>query len=112
MIDETILRHIGMMDEKDIDGDQLTKGTQHEMEHTDDPEEARQIALDHRTEIPDYYDRLDKLEAEAKAEGVMNHAESNHAEIEMSTPLGFAKAGLGTIVAPGDQLTKDGGCPW
>ena len=36
-----------------------------EMEHTDDPKVALDIALDHLTEIPDYYTRLDKMEKEA-----------------------------------------------
>jgi hypothetical protein len=45
-----------------IDPEQLRIGTEHEMEHTADPETARQIALDHLREIPDYYTRLEKLE--------------------------------------------------
>jgi hypothetical protein len=71
--------------------EQLEKGIKHEMEHTTDPLEARRIAMVHLQEIPDYYDRIDKLEAEAKA------------EITMSTPLGFHKSDMRL----GDQLTKD-----
>lgn len=40
----------------------LEKGTQHEMEHTDDKDIARRIALDHIVERLDYYDQLDKIE--------------------------------------------------
>ena len=36
------------------------------MEHTDDPEVAKSIAKDHLTEISDYYDRLERMESEAK----------------------------------------------
>ena len=37
---------------------QLAIGTQHEMEHTKDPEIARRIAMDHLTEDPNYYKDL------------------------------------------------------
>ena len=37
---------------------QLELGTKVEMEHTDDPREAVEIALDHLMELPDYYSRL------------------------------------------------------
>lgn len=37
---------------------QLKIGTKVEMEHTDDPKEARKIALDHIAEVPDYYTKL------------------------------------------------------
>lgn len=40
----------------------LEKGTKHEMEHTDDKDIARIIALDHIVERLDYYDQLDKIE--------------------------------------------------
>jgi len=45
---------------------QIAKGIQVEMEHTDDPHKALEIAMDHLTEISDYYDRLEAMEAEAK----------------------------------------------
>ena len=41
---------------------QLALGIRVEMEHTDDPREAREIALDHLMELPDYYSRLAKME--------------------------------------------------
>lgn len=47
--------------------EQLRIGTKVEMEHTDDPEEARRIARDHLREFPDYYTRLVRMEARAKA---------------------------------------------
>lgn len=42
--------------------DQLRIGIDVEKEHTLDVELAREIALDHLAELPDYYDRLDKME--------------------------------------------------
>ena len=43
---------------------QVDKGTRAEMEHTTDVNKAREIALDHILEMPDYYDRLEKMENE------------------------------------------------
>jgi hypothetical protein len=43
---------------------ELAAGTLHEMEHTRSKVIARQIALDHLSEIPDYYSRLSKMEKE------------------------------------------------
>jgi hypothetical protein len=45
---------------------QIEKGMKVELEHTSDLDEARDIALDHLVEFPDYYDRLEKMEKEAE----------------------------------------------
>lgn len=50
--------------------DQIKLGVKVEQEHTSDVEEAKKIAMDHLTEFPDYYDRLGKMEKEAKADSV------------------------------------------
>lgn len=41
---------------------QLRKGIKVEQEHTGDLNLAKEIALDHLNEFPDYYDRLEKAE--------------------------------------------------
>lgn len=41
---------------------QLRKGIKVEQEHTGDLALAKEIALDHLDEFPDYYDRLDTAE--------------------------------------------------
>lgn len=46
---------------------ELEMGIKVEMEHTSEPLISRKIALDHLTEIPDYYTRLAKMEKEAGA---------------------------------------------
>ena len=43
-------------------GSQLAKGIKAEKEHTTDMLVAKEIALDHLSELPDYYDRLEKME--------------------------------------------------
>ena len=54
--------------EDDVDPDELKMGIEVEMEHTTDPEISKRIALDHLTEIDDYYTRLAKMEKEAGVE--------------------------------------------
>jgi predicted double-glycine peptidase len=48
-----------------VDPKQVEKGMKVEREHTDDPAIAREIAYDHLTEDPRYYDKLEKMEKEA-----------------------------------------------
>jgi hypothetical protein len=47
---------------------QIKKGVKIEMEHTYDKEKAIEIAMDHLSEFPDYYDRLNKMEKDAEKE--------------------------------------------
>jgi hypothetical protein len=47
---------------------QIEKGKEIEMEHTDDEKEAIKVTMDHLVEIPDYYDRLIKMEKDAEEE--------------------------------------------
>jgi hypothetical protein len=42
---------------------QLTKGIKVELEHANDKKVAREIALDHLYEDPNYYDKLEKIES-------------------------------------------------
>jgi hypothetical protein len=44
---------------------QVQKGIRVELEHTSDFKVAKEIALDHIAEFPDYYDRLEKVEESA-----------------------------------------------
>ena len=48
--------------------EQLEMGREVELEHTIYPQVAKRIAMDHLVEIPDYYTRLKKMEAEAGVE--------------------------------------------
>jgi hypothetical protein len=65
LVDLTGLADKKKITEKDVDQEQLKMGIKVEMEHTKDKEVAKQIALDHLAEIPDYYTRLAKMEKEA-----------------------------------------------
>jgi len=55
-------------EEKDADPKELRLGTRIESEHTDWTPMAKRIALDHLSEIPDYYTRLIKMEKDAGVE--------------------------------------------
>lgn len=44
---------------------EFQKGWRHELEHTDDIDKAKEIALDHLSEDPIYYTRLDMIELKA-----------------------------------------------
>ena len=46
--------------EDEVDPKELEMGIEVEMEHTDDREEAKKIALQHLAEVPDYYTKLGK----------------------------------------------------
>jgi hypothetical protein len=48
--------------DSDFDAEQLKNGIKVEMEHTDDPKIAKEIAKDHLTEDPNYYKKLKKIE--------------------------------------------------
>jgi hypothetical protein len=50
---------------EDFDPGALAKGTKVELEHTGDPDLAMEIAMDHLTEDPRYYEKLAKMEAAA-----------------------------------------------
>jgi inorganic pyrophosphatase len=47
---------------RDFDQEQLRKGTEHELEHTDSRSKATEIAMDHLTEDHKYYDKLEQVE--------------------------------------------------
>ncbi len=43
--------------------EQLVSGIKVEMEHTDDPSKATEIAMDHLMESPEYYSKLAEMES-------------------------------------------------
>jgi GNAT superfamily N-acetyltransferase len=52
--------------ESDVDPEELRIGIEIEKEHTSDEAAAKEIALDHLHEVPDYYTRLVAMEEDAK----------------------------------------------
>ena len=61
----------GVADKKkptDFDQKELKMGIEVELEHVNSREKAKEIAMDHLAEIPDYYTRLKKMEKGAGVE--------------------------------------------
>ncbi len=61
----------GRMNEKgiteaDVDAKELQMGIKIELEHSECTQIAKKIALDHLSELSDYYTRLNKMEKEAE----------------------------------------------
>lgn len=90
---------------------QLQKGIKVELEHTSDASIAKEIALDHLKELPDYYDRLEDVEVptglSAKEEEELNDILKDFIplamkELKLKTlpPIKFQK-----VVNPEDQPT-------
>jgi hypothetical protein len=70
----------GLADENhpyDFDPNELAMGIEVEKEHTHDEALAKEIAMDHLKEIPDYYTRLKKMEDEAGG----GHHEAHHEQV-------------------------------
>lgn len=66
----------GLADKKkpsDFDQGQIAKGIKVEMEHVDDRNLAREIAMDHLVEDPKYYDKLLKMEEGSKHASAGEH---------------------------------------
>lgn len=57
--------------------DQLSKGINVELEHTKDKKVAREIALDHLGEDPNYYTKLSKIHLESASGYIPNEKEKN-----------------------------------
>ena len=91
---------------------QIQKGIHIEMEHTSDKEKATEIATDHVSEFPDYYDRLDKMENKAskdwKTTDVTENTKilikrllrENLEENKLSRALGTAAMAASTMMSP------------
>ena len=90
--------HGGLADPKkpsDFDPNKLKAGMKVEMEHTDDPKIAAEIVMDHLSEDPDYYEKLQTIEGKTmstpKLTELFNINEANWNEPELD--LGKDKHG-------------------
>ena len=79
----SLLKGVGKnndMPDSEFDPEQLSKGIETEMEHTEDELIAKMIAKDHLAEVPDYYDRLGQMEDE--------YGDEENADAEMDMEMG------------------------
>jgi 2'-5' RNA ligase len=68
------------LSERDFDSGELQRGARHEMEHTDDWRLAKEIAMDHLAEDPDYYRKLRRRMNDAPRNLVKRYANDSTAE--------------------------------
>lgn len=94
------------LDADHVNYHEFTKGWKHELEHTDDIDKAKEIALDHIAEDPNYYTRLDMVEYQAEKskkktaskktkEGSMVDTENQMTPVDKKKVKSNVKAGLG-----------------
>jgi hypothetical protein len=81
-------------------GTQLTMGIKAELEHTSDRAIAKEIALDHLNELPDYYDRLEKVE-----EADNPYAAPKAAPATTAIPPQSAASSIDALAQPTDTAT-------
>ena len=104
----------GLASEKspvDFDRKQLADGTAVELEHTSDRAIAREIAMDHLTEDPDYYRKLKKIEKSAMDALVARtgrakptrHTDSPGLVHRAMAAMGKRPAGAGWSAIPGGK---------
>lgn len=70
---------------------QLNKGIKIESEHTKDKSKAKEIAMDHLWEDPNYYDKLKKIETKERNEVTEKWSEKYKKSIDCSNPKGFSQ---------------------
>jgi hypothetical protein len=70
---------------------QLQKGIKVELEHTNDDKVAKEIAMDHLFEDPNYYDKLKKIETKEQKEVSEKWSEKYKKSIDCSNPKGFSQ---------------------
>jgi hypothetical protein len=84
---------------EDFDPTQLALGIDVEKEHTNDPAVAAEVAMDHLTEIPDYYTRLNEMEdaatvgeeGEGEASEKVSHVVICRALTKLAAEMGVAE---------------------
>lgn len=70
---------------------QLNKGIKVELEHTKNKTKAKEIAMDHLWEDPNYYDKLKKIETKERNEVTEKWSEKYKKSIDCSNPKGFSQ---------------------
>jgi tRNA nucleotidyltransferase/poly(A) polymerase len=72
-----------------FDPEEIARGVRIEREHTPDSDIAQEIAMDHLTEFPDYYTRLERMESEARTAAAIP---KKYEHIDFKPPQGVADA--------------------
>lgn len=88
---------------------QLRLGTKIELEHVDNDAQAREIAMDHLVEMPDYYDKLIRMEKNNASRPIATYESDKHMikallREELNEGLGDSLRKVATGVALGGAL--------
>lgn len=83
---------------KDFPADQIEKGVKVEREHTNDDSLAKEIAMDHLKEFPNYYDALDEMEKKLEAKKKEAGASTRFVPIPSDMPN---RAAISTLYGDG-----------
>jgi 2'-5' RNA ligase len=99
------------LDERDVDPEQLRMGIEVELEHTKEREIAKEIALDHLKEDPEYYTKLKKVHKDvAEADETFRRAErgrhSGDSDAHLSFHVQLRRQGPDAIKAHFQQLAS------
>ena len=76
---------------------QIEKGTKIEMEHTDDPKKAKEIAMDHEMEHPYYYSALEDMEKELEEGSLLLNSILGEEELGEATSAASSGAFVGAF---------------
>jgi hypothetical protein len=79
----------------DFDPEHLDEGTQHELEHTTDKDMAREIAMDHLAEDPEYYKKLKEIEKGSDKETARGKVHFKYGKVHIRRHLNLP---VGTIL--------------
>ena len=86
---------------------QLELGIKVESEHSDDKEKQQEIAMDHLAEIPDYYDRLKKMEDQGEKAFENIHDRWEQESIEREDIKEFAETLFVNLLDDGFTVDTD-----
>ena len=84
-----------------VDPNQLSIGIQIEMEHTNDLDIAQEIAMDHLTEDPEYYDKLVKAGLAKEFQPSTGGTGLGDSDQSINDP---ARIGKSVAVGPGNNI--------
>ena len=96
-------------DPNQFDPEQLAEGVEEEMEHTNDPNVAAEIAMDHLIRDPDYYQKLKAIEGEQEKTELAKSAGALMAKMAMPPMGGLAQAGGDLLRGFGKAVSGLGG---
>ena len=76
-------------EESEFNVEELKRGIEVEMEHTDDPEIAKEIAMDHLAEDPQYYSKVGLIHTEEEREEDLGRREEYDKDSDLRRVMSY-----------------------